>query len=64
MLYISTDFENEIFIKFCPEKTLKWLSLKFQKIKESLVKNGIGKNLFGFKISNYSSGDSKLSEGT
>ena len=55
-------FEEEIFIKFCEEKSIKWLSFKFENIKKSLMKNGIGKKLFGFNVHNYSSGD-KLLEG-
>lgn len=58
------DFEDEVFIKFSQEKTLKWLELKFKNIQKSLVSQGIGKNLFGFKVSNYVSGENNLSEGT
>lgn len=61
--FINLDFEDEVFIKFSIEKTLKWLSLKFETIKKSLIDQGIGKNLFGFKISDYVSGN-KFSEGT
>lgn len=55
------DFEDEIFIQFSEERTLKWLELKFDKIKKSVKNNSIGKSQTGFQINDYVSGD--VSEG-
>lgn len=61
---LKLDFEDELFIKYSQEKTLKWLGLKFKNIEKSLISQGIGKNHSGYKVSDYVSGENKLSEGT